>query len=205
MNRYLKQSDVIDWKHPKVIACAQAIASGLDGPVAIAKRCFEWVRDEIKHSRDFGLQTVTCSASDVLLKGSGYCYAKSHLLAALLRANEIPAGLCYQRLSRDDNGEPYSLHGLNAILLPDFGWYRVDPRGNRLGVNAQFTPPVEQLAFPITLPGEADLPEIWADPLPEVVEALKSHTTADALWESLPDILLVKTENAPNKGKERIR
>lgn len=172
----------------------------MDDPIVIAKRCFEWVRDEIKHSRDYGLQPVTCSASAVLLNGSGYCYAKSHLLAALLRANGIPAGLCYQRLSRDDNGESYSLHGLNAVLLPEFGWYRVDPRGNRKGVNAQFTPPVEQLAFPISLPGEANLPEIWADPLPVVVEALRTHENADTLWEELPDVILLKQNVVPNQG-----
>lgn len=156
----------------------------------MAQRCFEWVRGEIKHSHDFGLQRVTCSASEVLQEMSGYCYAKSHLLAALLRTNGVPTGLCYQRLSRDDNGAPYSLHGLNAILLPTAGWYRVDPRGNRPGINAQFTPPTEQLAFPIRLPGEADLPEIWPDPLPIVVEALRAHRTSDVLWEHLPDLPL---------------
>lgn len=200
MNQFLKTSEVIDWKHPEVLAQARAIASGHNDTVTIAKRCFEWVRDEIKHSRDYGLQPVTCTASAVLHIGSGYCYAKSHLLAALLRANSIPAGLCYQRLSRDDNGEPYSLHGLNAIFLQDFGWYRVDPRGNRKGVNAQFTPPIEHLAFPISLPGEADLPEIWADPLPVVVDALKTHTMAEALWENLPDVLLLNIDCRPTKS-----
>lgn len=205
MNQFLKSSEVIDWRHPEVLARARAIASGQNGHVAIARRCFEWVRDEIKHSRDFGLQPVTCSASDVLLKGCGYCYAKSHLLAGLLRANGIPTGLCYQRLSRDDNGEPYSLHGLNAVLLPELGWYRVDPRGNRKGANAQFTPPVEQLAFPIRLAGEADLPEIWADPLPVVVEALRTHETADTLWEELPDVILLKQNGVPNQGVHATR
>ena len=144
---------------------------------------------------------MTCSASEVLREGSGYCYAKSHLLAALLRANGIPAGLCYQRLSRDGKGEPHSLHGLNAVHLPEFGWYRVDPRGNREGVDARFTPPVEHLAFSVSLPGEADLPEIWADPLPVVVETLRTHETVDALWEHLPDITLLK--QGPDGARER--
>lgn len=190
MEPFLRSTDVIDWHHPDVLRLARSLVRGTSDPVEIARRCFEWVRDEIKHSRDYRLSPVTCSASEVLHHGSGYCYAKSHLLAALLRANGIPAGLCYQRLSRDENGEPYSLHGLNAVYLPEFGWYRVDPRGNRPGVNAHFTPPVEQLAFPIALSGEADLPEIWPDPLPVVVEALRSHTSAESLWENLPDITL---------------
>ena len=87
---------------------------------------------------------------------TGYCYAKSHLLAALLRANQIPAGFCYQRLSIDDQGAPYSLHGFNGIYFPEIGWYRVDTRGNKEGVNAQFSPPQECLAFKIKLPEEAD-------------------------------------------------
>jgi hypothetical protein len=68
----------------------------------------------------------------------------------------------------------------------------VDWRRHRKGVDAQFTPPVEHLAFHPSLPGEADLPEVWADPLPVVVEALKNHSTADDLWEHLPDVTLLK-------------
>ena len=163
MKFFLRSTDVIDWQHPDVRSLAESLSAGVDDPIEVARRCFEWVRDEIKHSRDYRLSPVTCSASEVLRVGSGYCYAKSHLLAALLRANQIPAGLCYQRLSRDENGAPYCLHGLNAVYLPGIGWYRVDPRGNREGINAQFCPPKEQLAYPIVHPGEADLPEIWPD------------------------------------------
>ena len=80
------------------------------------------------------MNPVTCRASDVLKYRTGYCFAKSHLLAALLRANQIPAGLCYQRLTIDhppvqgsiDTNPPHTLHGLNAVLLPEFGWYRMD-------------------------------------------------------------------------------
>jgi transglutaminase-like putative cysteine protease len=171
-----------------VLRRATFLANGLDDRVAIARRSFEWVRDEIRHSRDYRLQPVTCTASEVLREGSGYCFAKSHLLAALLRANAIPAGFCYQRLSRDDNGAPYSLHGLNAVWLPGIGWYRVDPRGNRPGIDARFAPPLEQLAFRVTLQGEADFPEIHSEPLAVVVQALRSHATADELWENLPDM-----------------
>jgi len=188
MNQFLRSSDVIDWEHPDVLAKARALRGEDAGPVDIARRCFEWVRDEIQHSHDHGLSAVTCVASDVLRVGSGYCYAKSHLLAALLRANGIPAGFCYQRLSRDANGPPFSLHGLNAVWLPVIGWYRVDPRGNKINVNAQFVPPVEQLAFAIKIAGEVDLPQIWPDPLPTVVEALTVHSDAAELWKDLPDL-----------------
>jgi len=98
MNEYLDSSRFIDWKQPLLRAKAAELAAGCVSDEAIAKRCFEFVRDGIKHSWDYRLNPVTCKASDVLIHGTGYCYAKSHLLAALLRANQIPAGLCYQRL-----------------------------------------------------------------------------------------------------------
>ena len=197
MDVFLRSTDVIDWRHPNVATRANALAKGLVEVTDIARICFEWVRDEIRHTRDYRLTSVTCSASDVLREGSGYCYAKSHLLAALLRANGIPAGFCYQRLSRDENGSPYSLHGLNSILLPGIGWYRVDPRGNRPGIDAQFEPPVERLAFAIVLPDEADLPEIWPDPLPIVIESLRTHSSSDSLWENLPDLQLWNKNVSP--------
>ena len=190
MDQFLRSTQVIDWAHPELLAHARALSNGHSDPVVIATRCFEWVRDEVKHSYDYGLTPVTCVASDVLRVGSGYCYAKSHLLAALLRANGIPAGFCYQRLSLDGRGAPFSLHGLTGCFLPSFGWYRIDPRGNRAGIDAQCAPPVERLAFAMTVPGEADLPEIWADPLPCVIEALATYTDARSLYAHLPDVVL---------------
>jgi len=106
LTRLLESSDVINWRHPDVLAQARALRGDQTDPSVIARCCFEWVRDEIKHSADYGLKAVTCSAADVLRERSGYCYAKSHLLAALLRANGLPAGLCYQRLSLDGGGPP---------------------------------------------------------------------------------------------------
>jgi transglutaminase-like putative cysteine protease len=185
MREFLKDSEIIDWTHPAVLAKAKQLSSGATGDLETAQRSFEWVRDEIQHSIDFRRNPVTCSASEVLLSGTGFCYAKSHLLAALLRANEIPAGFCYQRLS--GTMVPYTLHGLNAIYLPTFGWYRVDPRGNKPGVDAQFKPPVEQLAFNATDPQEKLFPEILPDPLDVVVSALREYSDWELLWNNLPD------------------
>ncbi len=188
MEEYLAVSEVIDWEHPEILALAQQLAMGRAGDVAIARTCFEWVRDEIRHSVDYQQNPVTCRASEVLHHRTGYCYAKSHLLAALLRANQIPTGFCYQRLSVNDTGAPYCLHGLNTVYLKEFGWYRVDPRGNKPGVDAQFTPPIEQLAFSLQSPDEADFPAILPEPLPQVVEALQTYPTWDSLLENLPDL-----------------
>jgi transglutaminase-like putative cysteine protease len=188
MTPYLKSSEHIDWQHPLVLARAQSLAAGIGDPVAIVRRCFVFVRDEIRHSWDYRLNPVTCRASEVLEHGTGYCYAKSHLLAALLRANGIPAGLSYQRLSRGDAGPPYCLHGLSAVWLAEYGWYRLDARGNKPGVDAQFCPPVERLAFPALGADEYDLPGVFAEPLPEVVAVLTTCTSVAEVYENLPDL-----------------
>lgn len=190
MKTYLAATEIIDRDHPAILALANKIASQHHTSEAIAQSSFEWVRDEIRHSYDYQMNPVTCRASDVLEHKTGYCFAKSHLLAALLRANNIPAGFCYQRLSFDDKGAPYTLHGFNAIYLPKVGWYRVDARGNRDNVNAQFTPPQEQLAFKIQFPEEADFQTILSEPLRVVVEALQNHITWDELLLNLPDVSL---------------
>lgn len=188
MKQYLECSEFIDWDVPEIQALARALKGDLNKDIDIAKVCFEYVRDSIKHTWDYKIDTITCKASEVLEHKTGYCYSKSHLLAALLRANSIPAGLCYQRLSLTGTGAPYCLHGLNAVYLNDFGWYRIDARGNKDGVNAQFTPPIEQLAFCTDGGLEIDLQGIWHEPLPSVVEVLQKYTTCMAVYENLPDI-----------------
>jgi ribosomal protein S18 acetylase RimI-like enzyme len=195
---YLPVSDIIDWQHPEILQLAHYLAAPHQTTQDIAKACFEWVRDEIQHSRDYQMNPVTCRASDVLKYRTGYCFAKSHLLAALLRANQIPAGFCYQRLTINEppapkliySDIPCTLHGLNAIFLPDIGWYRVDSRGNRAGINARFIPPQERLAFEIRLPQEADFTNIFAEPLPIVVGALQISKTWEEVIVNLPDISL---------------
>jgi len=188
MKHYLDRSEYIDWNHPWVLAKAAELAEGGLSDDAIAKRCFEFVRDSIKHSWDYRMNPVTCKASDVLTHGTGYCYAKSHLLAALLRANAIPAGLCYQRLTVETDGPPYCLHGLNAVYLKQHGWYRIDARGNKPGVVAEFSPPVVNLAFQIVDIAERDFPEIWAEPLPLVITILTGNKTVEQVFDNLPDL-----------------
>lgn len=191
MHPYLESNHYIDWWQSDVLSTARLLARGLQNDEAIAQACFLFVRDDIKHSGDHHMNPVTCKASEVLTHKTGYCYAKSHLLAALLRANNIPAGLCYQRLTVNELSPPFCLHGLNAVYLQQHGWYRVDPRGNTQHISAEFSPPREQLAFTTDLCGEMDLPEIWASPLPVVTHALSSTIDCDSLAANLPDVLLM--------------
>ena len=184
---YLAASPIIDWTRPVVLAQSRALTAGLNDDEAIACACFVFVRDAIRHSWDAQANPVTCTASEVLAHRIGYCYGKSHLLAALLRANGLPTALCYQRLSVDDNGPPYCLHGLNAVYLARHGWYRLDARGNKPGVAAEFCPPREALAFALRLPGEVDVPGRFAEPLAAVVQVLTAHDDYRAVAAQLPD------------------
>lgn len=191
MQRFLTPNEFLDFTHPAVAEKAHALARESRSDHDLIARSFHFVRDEIRHSADFKLNPVTCKASDVLLHGTGYCYAKSHLLAALLRANGIPTGLCYQRLSVSGHGAPYCLHGLNAVHLKELGWYRLDARGNKPGIAAQFTPPIEALAFPAQEALERNLPEVWDHPLPVVVASLTKYDTYEQVLTNLPDIELL--------------
>jgi transglutaminase-like putative cysteine protease len=186
---FLRSTRIVDWTTPEVLALARELRAGSADSTEVARRCFEWVRDRIAHTVDRGDEVVTCRASDVLREGTGSCYAKSHLLAALLRANGLRAGLVYQRLGLDDHGQAFCLHGLVAVDLDDHGWYRVDPRGNKPGIDAQFTPPVERLAYGATQTGEVLFQKIYADPVPAVERALERHRSATVLAACLPDAL----------------
>jgi transglutaminase-like putative cysteine protease len=188
MQPFLASGAYIDCDAPGIRAKARELAAASTGELDLVERCFEFVRDRIRHSWDYQLNPVTCRASDVLRHGTGYCYAKSHLLAALLRACGVPAGLCYQRLSVNDAGPPYCLHGLNVVYLRDHGWYRLDPRGNKPGVTARFCPPVEVLAFPTREPEECALPGIFAEPLPVVVAVLEKYGDVSLVHANLPDV-----------------
>ena len=160
MQKYLEATEIVDYNNKEVYALAMSLAKGCQTDTQIAKNCFEYVRDNINHSGDYKDEITTLKASDILKYKTGWCYSKSILLAGLLRANSIPTGFCYQRLSCSEyKKDTYCLHGLNSIYLKEFGWYRVDARGNKEGVNAEFNPPHEVLAFELG-EGEFDLPKV---------------------------------------------
>jgi hypothetical protein len=49
MDKYLASSEYIDWEKPEVLAQAKDLASGVSGAEEITRRCFEFVREEIRH------------------------------------------------------------------------------------------------------------------------------------------------------------
>ncbi|WKX73612.1 transglutaminase family protein [Streptomyces sp. XD-27] len=184
---YLAADDAIDHEHPLVRDTAARLRAGAPAPAAYARAAYAFVRDTIPHSADVDDPRVTWRASDVLAQRTGICHAKAHTLAALLRAEGIPAGLCYQRLADDDGSNPL-VHGLIALRLPEHdGWLRQDPRGNKPGVDAQFSLDGERLAWvPRPELGETDYPTVYAAPPPAVLAALQGATDRPHLWQLLP-------------------
>ncbi|MEU8967900.1 transglutaminase domain-containing protein [Streptomyces monashensis] len=188
LSAYLTADEVIDHHHPLVRETAARLAEGVADSYAYAGAAFAFVRDTIPHSADAGDLRVTWRASDVLELRTGICYAKAHALAALLRAEDIPTALCYQRLAHDD-GSGHAVHGLVAVRFHG-AWHRQDPRGNKPGVDAQFSLGGERLAWiPDPAAGEADYPMLYAAPHPRVLDALKTAPDRPSLWQTLPDAL----------------
>lgn len=123
MNSYLCETEYIDFTHPLIA---------------------EKVKETI----------VSKKASDVLRNKTGICWTKSCLLAALLRANGIPAGISYQKLARadEDDSEGYIIHALNTVYISELNkWIRLDARGNKENVQAEFS--IDQERLPLLLRG----------------------------------------------------
>lgn len=130
----LGPTDVIEADAPAVRELADRLAGGTEG-VEAARLLFDWVRDEIAYdmapevdSREDWRATAT------LERGGGFCQQKAVLLAALLRARGIPAGVVFQDLL-DHKIPPHyvafigsqrlEMHGLTCAFL-DGRWVRLD-------------------------------------------------------------------------------
>ncbi len=183
MSAYLQPSPYMNFYDNKIQQLIQSFH--YENEVDKIKAVYEFVRDEIKHSYDIHAMEVTRHASEVLKKGHGICYAKSHLLAALLRAINVPAGIAYQRLTLYDKPEDgYCIHALNTVYLREYNkWIRLDARGNKKGVHAEFSIEKEKLAFPIrTHLGEYDYVINFAEPHPLIIRALESYTDCCTMY-----------------------
>ncbi|MYX29371.1 transglutaminase [Streptomyces sp. SID8381] len=189
LSAYLAADEAIDHDHPVVRETAARLAEGVADSYGYARAAYEFVRDTIPHSQDAGDPRVTWRASDVLRLRTGVCHAKAHALAALLRAEDIPTALCYQRLTHDEEIGGHVVHGLVAVRF-NGAWHRQDPRGNKPGVDAQFSLAGERLAFPVDpQANEMDYPVLYAEPHPVVLSALRAAPDRPWLWKALPTAL----------------
>ena len=190
MDRFLEDHPYVDFSSPNIRAKAEELFSGVNNPVEKAKIAYEFVRDEIQHSFDINASVITARASDVLSAGTGICHAKANLLAALLRSAEVPAGFCYQHLTlMEDDSRGYCVHCYNAVF-PGDRWIFLDARGNKEGVNAQFSLGGPVLAFSCREKyDEYFWNGIYASPQMHIMKMLDSSRTIQDVMDNLQDFL----------------
>lgn len=186
---YVKCDNMINYDNETIVELADELFQKAENELAFIRMAYEFVRDQISHSADSKEDRITCTASEVLKAGHGICFAKSHLLAALLRCKAVPAGFCYQKLILEDETAPILVyHGVNGVYVKECKkWIRLDARGNRADVNAQFSVEVEQLAFAVRPEkGEEDSLIVYPDPDKKILEKLRKYRTRTELWNDLP-------------------
>jgi len=192
IDSFLQEHKYLDCSSPSIQAKATELFDGLRDDAQKAKIAYEFVRDEIPHSFDIKSDIIAAKASDVLKHKTGICHAKANLLAALLRSQgiRIPTGFCFQHLTlADDDSMGYAVHCYNAICL-DRRWIKVDARGNKPGVNAQFSLDEPVLAFPCRPEyDEYFWPGIYAAPHKATMQMLEQAKNLQDVLDNLPDMI----------------
>jgi transglutaminase-like putative cysteine protease len=193
LEMYLQASPYINYLHPQVQSLIQSFSEKEASEIDRVKSVFEYVRDNIRHSYDIETREVSRTASDTLENKHGICYAKSHLLAAILRGLGIPAGISYQRLTLYDKPEDgFCIHALNTVYIRELDrWIRLDARGNKPGIDAQFSIHDEKLAFTIrTEYEEKDYMDNFAEPHPDIIKTLEVNDDCLIMYQNgLPEQL----------------
>lgn len=177
---YLSESKYVDYSNDAVKSMAEKLMKESSNDITLIENTYLFVRDSIKHSWDAKDHRVTIKASDVLKEGVGICFAKANLLAALLRANGIPCGFSYQKLTLGDTPDTgYCIHALNTVYVPSHvKWIRLDARGNNDNVHAEFSLDEEKLAFEIKSEGEMDFRNNLSEPAAATMKVLEEATDA---------------------------
>jgi transglutaminase-like putative cysteine protease len=204
LGRYLEDTITIDWQTPTVMEQAKVLLEGIDTPEGRVRALFEFVRDEVAHSVDaleddstdssdrLLSEKATCRASEVLARRTGLCYAKSHLLAGLLRYAGFPTGFCYVRLANEAEPGRMTLHGFNAVYWAAAKrWIFLDARGNRPRFEAEcrFEAPWSLPLTPDAEAGEAFLPLIYKRPAKRIIDLLERAPDFATVRRNLPDAL----------------
>jgi transglutaminase-like putative cysteine protease len=185
LNDYLLETEELDFSHFIIREKLGELFNESQNEIETVKIAFEFVRDQIAHSWDIKSTRITRKASEVLIYKEGICYAKSNLLASILRATKIPTGFCYQRLTIGNTPDTgYCIHALNAVYLSTLGrWIRLDARGNKTGINTQFSLYEEKLAFSVrTELNEFDYYTIFTKPNEKTINTLKNNTNCIEMY-----------------------
>jgi len=172
---FLQEDEFIDFSAPVIANKAIELFRGVNDDLAKVQAAYVFVRDEIPHSFDVCSDVITAKASDVLKHKTGICHAKSNLLAALLRSQNIPAGFCFQRVTLgDDDSNGYVVHCFNAIFLNN-QWVQMDVRGSAFACRPQYD--------------EYFWPGAFANPHYETMQVLEQAKCLQDVLDNLPDTI----------------
>lgn len=137
---YLQATAYLDSDHPDIRACAAQITTGASSVLEKAVRLYYAARDEVRYDPyAFGFSGETFRASHVLAEKKAFCVPKAILLAALCRAEGIPARLGFadvrNHLASDNlikmmRTDVFAFHGYTDIYIDD-KWVKATPAFNR--------------------------------------------------------------------------
>ena len=188
LQAFLVEDKYVNFSAPNIQAKAAELFDSVTDDTQKARIAYEFVRDKIPHSFDIDTKIITARASDVLKYETGICHAKANLLAALLRSQCIPVGFCFQRCTlMDDDSAGYCVHCYNAVWL-NGRWIKLDARGNKAGVNAQFSLDEPVLAFPPRSEyDEYFWPGVYAAPHAKTMRMLEQADSLEYIIKNIPD------------------
>ena len=136
----LEPGRFVDSDAPEVVAYADRAAGDAAGDVAKARRLYLAVRDEVRYDPyRLGREPDDFRASSTLRRGYGFCVTKAAVLAAVARAQGIPARLGFAdvrnhltspRLRREMGTDVFAYHGFTELWLGG-KWVRATPAFNR--------------------------------------------------------------------------
>jgi len=139
MEEYLKPTEFVDSDSPEIIEFSRKAVADAESPREKAVKLYYAVRDGIYYD-PYRIEPSRESfkASSILRKGHGYCVAKAVVLAAALRASDIPCRLHFadvrnhlttERLRKMMQTDIFYYHGYNDIWLSG-RWIKVTPTFN---------------------------------------------------------------------------
>lgn len=195
LSKFLQETDLIDFSNPGiqgVVAKIKSQAKDQNDEIELTKLAYHFVRDEINHAMDdkkFLDKKPNLKASEVFENNHAFCFGKSALLAAILRALKIPCGFSDQLLMFDEAiSDRKIIHTVNAVYLSSQKkWIRLDARGNKPeDVNAEFGLDEENIAYPARKEfGEINDLGIYSDISKAAIKLHESCKTNSAIIENL--------------------
>jgi transglutaminase-like putative cysteine protease len=138
MSSYLQSASYVDSAHPAVVAFSKEHAKGRT-PLERGVSLYYAVRDRIRYNPflDFS-RDETFRASHCIVSGEGFCIGKAALLAAVARADGIPARVGFAdvknhlttpALQERMGSDLFIYHGFTELLL-DGRWVKATPAFN---------------------------------------------------------------------------